>query len=52
MGPALNPWIAERQRRVRFAVYNFIRTEWPDVLVYVRRLEARRSNACRHVRGG
>lgn len=40
MGRALNSWVAEGPRRVRFAVYNFIRAEWPDVLAYVRRLEA------------
>jgi hypothetical protein len=52
MGPALNSWVAEGQRRVRLAVDNFIRAEWPDVLANVRGLEAWGSNACRHVRGG
>jgi hypothetical protein len=38
--PAGHPWVAGGRRRVRFAVYNFIRADWPDVLAYVHRLEA------------
>jgi alkanesulfonate monooxygenase SsuD/methylene tetrahydromethanopterin reductase-like flavin-dependent oxidoreductase (luciferase family) len=39
-GRAQHPWVSDGQHRVRFAVYNFISGDWPEVLAYVHRLEA------------